>query len=226
MSYSQSTWSNPGTWTAACDNLKTLFTMTGVSCVSDAGTGDSRIIQFTFPGSSHRLKIAYGSSTVATFVFLKADNATTMKSIMTDFAWTSTMTVHKCENAGMGFIVFSATAPFRIVWDTYNSGSSTRLMCGGAAGSTSTYGIPESSDTYLNTTTILGTAYYAYKTISGYQILIPQVMCSDTADLLMDYPLEHCYRFPNKDTIADMTPVTINGVVYFNLITGVLLKTA
>jgi len=224
MSYTQSTWSNPGSWTAACDNFKTLFTMTGVSCASDSGTGDSRILHFTFPGSSHRLKISYSSTSNARLDVLKADNSTVMWAMGTSFPWTTTMSVHKTENAGMGCIILNAaTNPLRVMWDTYNSAASTRLIVGYGA---YTYGIPESIDTYLVVDAFSYSATYTYKTTSGYQILIPLIVASDVSSVLMDFPLDHSYKFANADTIAPATPVTINGVVYLHFISGVLLKTA
>ena len=194
-------------WTSRCDQLISFFTaIPGVSLYSDTGTGNSRILFFSFPGVGeyHLLKVYYSS--VAYMYFMKIDKTATLVALQASMQALPDWTYMLIQNGNtVGIVLKESNYRAHILWS--KCGDIIKFFAEGDF-------LHPTLDLY--TSNLSGYhATISKNTISGKHVIFPAFVPGDsvTADIA-EVPLENLFTFYNQPSISAWNFLTIDGCTY------------
>lgn len=219
MSLAEGTITASADWTSSCDKWKTLLTsITGIACTSDSGTGNSRILLFSVQGTNKHIKLWYYSTSYSSINIMQADDTTILYPTSDRIYYKADMTYKIIVNGNltMFYAYYSSTYQIKFMWS--KTGETYRFYFRDSL-------IHPTLDSLIATALPI-TYALGLKTQADAQILTPMFTYDGSTSFYIDVPLENVYVFPNLDTLALHTKVSISSVVYFLYVVGVLVKSA
>lgn len=205
------------TWTARCDDLKAVFaTITGMTLISDTGTGNSRVLLYSVPGTNKYLKLYLTTNQYMNV--LKIDNATDLATnVVTTFGQAVDYRIIENGNLVM-FVEHLGTNFLGFFWST--TGATNRFFLIGP----NNYQIHSTADVAYAAPMSALKITSALPTATNKQLVFPYYPYDNSSAAVCEYPLDNVYIFGNKDAIANNSLLTINSEQYLTINTNGLIK--